>query len=140
MCIRDRDRASLDKLQRLTFEPYEVELETARDLFLFTCYTVSYTHLDVYKRQLLEWVKGETQQDFSAIYSIPDPVSGELTVHTGWPEVDVYKRQLKDYVLAQTIDGYASYLSDDFVQASFDFYSTTLSGVKEMHPRWRRCV
>ena len=39
------------------------ELETARDLFLFTCYTgvaycdmvtlspVSYTHLDVYKRQ-----------------------------------------------------------------------------------------
>lgn len=36
---RALDRASLDKLQSLTFEPYEVELETARDLFLFACYT-----------------------------------------------------------------------------------------------------
>ena len=33
------DRASLDKLQALTFEPYEVELETARNLFLFSCFT-----------------------------------------------------------------------------------------------------
>ena len=36
---RALDRASLDKLQSLAFEPYEVELETARDLFLFACYT-----------------------------------------------------------------------------------------------------
>lgn len=36
---RALDRASLDKLQSLTFEPYEVKLETARDLFLFACYT-----------------------------------------------------------------------------------------------------
>ena len=36
---RALDRASLDKLQSLTFEPYEAELETARDLFLFACYT-----------------------------------------------------------------------------------------------------
>ena len=55
-----------------------------------------------------------------------------------FPTADL--QALKDYLLAQTIDGYASYLSDDFVQASFDFYSTTLSGVKEMHPRWRRAV
>ena len=31
--------ASLDKLQALIFEPYEVELETARNLFLFFCNT-----------------------------------------------------------------------------------------------------
>ena len=36
---RALDRASLDKLQALTFEPYEVDLETARNLFLFSCYT-----------------------------------------------------------------------------------------------------
>ena len=36
---RALDRVSLDKLQALTFEPYEVELETARNLFLFSCYT-----------------------------------------------------------------------------------------------------
>ena len=33
------DRVLLDKLLGLTFEPYEVELETARNLFLFSCYT-----------------------------------------------------------------------------------------------------
>lgn len=36
---RALDRASLDKLQALTFEPYEVKLETARNLFLFSCFT-----------------------------------------------------------------------------------------------------
>ena len=36
---RALDRASLEKLQSLTFEPYEVGLESARDLFLFACYT-----------------------------------------------------------------------------------------------------
>ena len=36
---RALDRASLDKLLGLTFEPYEVELETARNLFLFSCFT-----------------------------------------------------------------------------------------------------
>lgn len=36
---RALDRASLDKLLGLTFEPYEVELETARNLFLFSFFT-----------------------------------------------------------------------------------------------------
>ena len=41
-----------------------------------------------------------------------------------FPTADL--QALKDYVLAQTIDGYAGYLSDDFVQANFDFYSCLL--------------
>lgn len=36
---RALDRASLNKLEELAFEPYEVELETARNLFLFSCFT-----------------------------------------------------------------------------------------------------
>ncbi|ERI84521.1 hypothetical protein HMPREF1981_02358 [Bacteroides pyogenes F0041] len=36
---RALNRASLDKLEGLTFEAYEVELETARNLFLFSYYT-----------------------------------------------------------------------------------------------------
>ena len=51
---RALDRASLDKLQSLTFEPYEVELETARDLFLFTCYTgVAYCDMVTLSREHL---------------------------------------------------------------------------------------
>jgi endothelin-converting enzyme/putative endopeptidase len=34
----------------------------------------------------------------------------------------------------------ARYLSSDFEQADFDFYRATLRGVKEMQPRWKRCV
>lgn len=36
---RALDRASLNKLEELAFESYEVELETARNLFLFSCFT-----------------------------------------------------------------------------------------------------
>ena len=34
----------------------------------------------------------------------------------------------------------ASYLSDDFVQESFDFYGRTLSGTPQLTPRWKRGV
>ena len=51
---RALDRASLDKLQCLTFEPYEAELETARDLFLFACYTgVAYCDMVALSREHL---------------------------------------------------------------------------------------
>ena len=33
----------------------------------------------------------------------------------------------------------ASSLSQPFVEESFDFYNRTLSGTKEIQPRWRRC-
>ncbi len=34
----------------------------------------------------------------------------------------------------------ASFLPAAFVNANFDFYSRYLRGVKEMAPRWKRCV
>ncbi len=51
---RALDRTSLDKLLGLTFEPYEVELETARNLFLFSCYTgVAYCDMVALNREHL---------------------------------------------------------------------------------------
>ena len=51
---RALDRASLDKLQALTFEPYEIELETARNLFLFSCFTgVAYCDMVALNREHL---------------------------------------------------------------------------------------
>ncbi|WP_080733588.1 phage integrase SAM-like domain-containing protein [Porphyromonas gulae] len=51
---RALDRSSLDKLHDLTFEPYEVELETARNLFLFSCFTgVAYCDLVALNRDHL---------------------------------------------------------------------------------------
>ena len=47
---------------------------------------------------------------------------------------------LKIYLKWALVRDRARYLSHDFVQADFDFYRGYLRGVKEMQPRWKRCV
>ena len=45
---------------------------------------------------------------------------------------------IKAYFAWHAIDGAASYLSDDFVDVSFDFYGKLLSGREVNRPRWKR--
>ena len=45
---------------------------------------------------------------------------------------------LKAYFAWHEINGAASYLSDNFVNASFDFYGKLLSGREQNRPRWKR--
>ena len=45
---------------------------------------------------------------------------------------------LKAYFAWHEINGAASYLSDDFVNANFDFYGKLLSGREQNRPRWKR--
>lgn len=47
---------------------------------------------------------------------------------------------LRDYLSWKVINSAAEYLSDDFVNANFEFYGKTLSGSKELRPRWRRSI
>lgn len=47
---------------------------------------------------------------------------------------------LKAYMAFHVINDYAPYLSQNFVQAKFDFYSKTIRGAKEMRPRWKRVL
>ena len=47
---------------------------------------------------------------------------------------------VKAYLAWNVIRNAASYLSDEFVDASFDFYGKTLSGRKENRPRWKRVI
>ena len=47
---------------------------------------------------------------------------------------------LKNYVAGQLIQGATGSLSDDFYAASFDFFSTQMSGIKEQKPRWKRAM
>ena len=44
------------------------------------------------------------------------------------------------YLQWNLINSAAGYLSDDFVAQNFDFYGKTMSGRKEMQPRWKRAV
>jgi putative endopeptidase len=46
----------------------------------------------------------------------------------------------KAYLSLHLIESYGSFLSKNFVDERFDFYGKTLSGVKEMEPRWKRGV
>ena len=47
---------------------------------------------------------------------------------------------LKDYIAGQFIGDATGSLSDDFYAASFDFFSTQMSGIKEQKPRWKRAM
>ncbi|MBR5696390.1 MAG: M13 family metallopeptidase [Paludibacteraceae bacterium] len=47
---------------------------------------------------------------------------------------------LSDYLLVATINYVASYLSDDYMMAKFDFYSKQLSGIEELKPLWKRSL
>ncbi len=48
--------------------------------------------------------------------------------------------ELKDYLLWNSIRHASSFLSDEFVETTFDYYGRTLSGTPEMRPRWKRAV
>ncbi len=45
-----------------------------------------------------------------------------------------------DWLRWQVIRSSAAYLSDDFIEANFDFYGRTLTGTPELRARWKRGV
>ena len=47
---------------------------------------------------------------------------------------------LRAYVAAHYIDAAASYLSEEFALASFEFFGKTMSGTQEIRPRWKRAM
>ncbi|MBL0227220.1 M13-type metalloendopeptidase [Thermomonas sp.] len=53
---------------------------------------------------------------------------------------DVPVAQWQGYLRFHLIDGAAPYLSDDFVQAHFEFYGKTLGGQKELRERGKRVL
>ena len=49
-------------------------------------------------------------------------------------------RTVKAYIAWNLIRSAAPYLSSNFADAHFDFYGKSLSGKKEMQPRWKRVI
>lgn len=47
---------------------------------------------------------------------------------------------LKHYLQAQILSGACGSVSDAFYEASFDFFSRQMSGIKEQKPRWKRAM
>ncbi|QYJ05845.1 peptidase M13 [Nocardioides panacisoli] len=46
----------------------------------------------------------------------------------------------RDKLTAHVLRASAAYLTDEFVEANFDFYGKTLSGTPELRERWKRAV
>ncbi len=53
---------------------------------------------------------------------------------------DVPAAQWKSYLRFHLVDAYSPYLSQEFAEERFNFYSKTLRGQKEMLPRWKRVL
>lgn len=49
-------------------------------------------------------------------------------------------RAMKDYLIFQAVDSATGLLSEDFLEASFQMYDVTMSGIEEMEPRWKRAM
>ncbi len=47
---------------------------------------------------------------------------------------------LKDYLAGQLVAEGCGRLSDEFYDASFDFFSTQMAGIQEQKPRWKRAM
>ncbi|CAN5115668.1 hypothetical protein BH11ACT5_BH11ACT5_01730 [soil metagenome] len=78
---------------------------------------------------------------------VPDKSFAEVVVRqptfmTGLESVLVAEKldAWKDWLSWQVIRSNAAYLSQDFVDANFDFYGKTLTGTPELRARWKRGV
>ena len=71
----------------------------------------------------------------SIIVAQPSAVANAVNTLKTAPVEDV-----RSYLAAQYLNSAASYLSDDFSTASFDFYGRVMSGAQEQRPRWKRAM
>lgn len=87
---------------------------------------------------LNDWVAGmgipEGTLDEVVVYQ-PSAIEGIAALLTD-DRLDVWK----EWLAWQVVRGNAAYLSNDFVEANFDFYGRTLTGTPEMRARWKRAV
>ncbi|WP_114394554.1 M13 family metallopeptidase [Oleisolibacter albus] len=81
------------------------------------------------------------------VKTVGAPATGTLNVNDPgfFTSLDAVLQQtdlatLKTYFTWQALRAAAPWLPDAFVQENFSFYGKTLSGAKELRPRWKRCV
>lgn len=90
----------------------------------------NYPNVNLTKMLNAEGVKTEYFKEM--VVGQPDFVKGANSVLAG-----ITADELRAYMEWDAILSAASYLSDDVVEANFDFFGRTMSGRKENHPRWK---
>lgn len=90
----------------------------------------NYPNVNLTKMLNAEGVKTEYFKEM--VVGQPDFVKGANSVLA-----NITADELRAYMEWDAILSAASYLSDDVVEANFDFFGRTMSGRKENHPRWK---
>lgn len=90
----------------------------------------NYPNVNLTKMLNAEGVKTEYLKEM--VVGQPDFVKGANSVLAS-----ITADELRAYMEWDAILSAASYLSDDVVEANFDFFGRTMSGRKENHPRWK---
>lgn len=95
--------------------------------------------------ELVERFPGFDFRTYLAERNIPDQeklIVGELSYFDAFSryfaaaDIDA----VKDYLAGMLIQGACGALSDDFYNASFDFFSRQMSGIEQQKPRWKRAM
>ena len=82
------------------------------------------------------YVKETTSPSFDSLNVGNPEFFKQLNSLSNSVDLDEWKAYFKWHLLHE----FAGVLSDPFVLENFDFYSKYLNGVKELEPRWKRCV
>lgn len=90
----------------------------------------NYPNVNLTKMLNAEGVKTEYFKEM--VVGQPDFVKGANSVLAS-----ITADELRAYMEWDAILSAASYLSDDVVEANFDFFGRTMSGREENHPRWK---
>lgn len=92
-----------------------------------------YPHLQLNKQLLASGIAIEKAKEL--VVGQPEFLTGADKVVAG-----ITTAEYRDYMEWGQIMSAAGYLSDDVVQANFDFFGKTMSGRKENHPLWKRAT
>ena len=96
-------------------------------------------------RQASELTPTFAWSEYLSAVGIPETAPINVSTPDFFKEVDkdlsaVPLGDWQNYLRFHVINSMAPALSSPFVNANFAFFSTTLRGVKEQLPRWKRCV
>lgn len=95
-----------------------------------------------------QWVAENGMLDWNTYFDVLglNPADDIVVKQTGFFNdlasslADVTLDEQKSYLKYNLIASAASFLSDDFINAVFDFHGRTMTGQEEMKPRWKRVL
>lgn len=82
------------------------------------------------------YFKAMDQPQIASLSIFPDKFFAEMNTMLSELPIADWQAYFRWHLIHQA----APYMSDDFINENFAFYSATLSGVKELRPRWKRVL